>query len=189
MMYAESPVCLVENEAQWLKVKAERENLPKLRWVVTMRGAPAIDDPMVLSYEAFLQKGDGVDEADLLARLHALEPEGLATLIYTSGTTGPPKGVMLTHDNLSWTAGTAKRLSGLTSMDSVLSYLPLSHIAEQMFTIHGPITAGARVYFAESIDKVPENLKEVQPTIFFGVPRIWRSSTPASPPASGRPRA
>jgi long-chain acyl-CoA synthetase len=171
--HAESPVCLVENEAQWLKVKAERENLPKLRWVVTMRGAPAIDDPMVLSYEAFLEKGDGVDEADLLARLHALEPEGLATLIYTSGTTGPPKGVMLSHDNLAWTAGTAKRISGLTSMDSVLSYLPLSHIAEQMFTIHGPITAGARVYFAESIDKVPENLKEVQPTVFFGVPRIW----------------
>jgi long-chain acyl-CoA synthetase len=171
--HAESPVCLVENEAQWKKVAAERENLPKLEWVVLMKGAPAIDDPKVLSWEAFLEKGKDVDDALLRARLDALEPGGLATLIYTSGTTGPPKGVMLSHENLAWTAGTAKRLSGLTSMDSTLSYLPLSHIAEQMFSIHGPITAGARIYFAESIDQVPENLKEVQPTVFFGVPRIW----------------
>jgi long-chain acyl-CoA synthetase len=54
-----------------------------------------------------------------------------------------------------------------------LSYLPLSHIAEQMFSIHGPVTMGGSLYFAESIEKVPENIKEVQPTLFFGVPRIW----------------
>ncbi len=171
--HSEAPVCLVENEAQWKKVEAQRENLPKLKWVVTMKGAEAIADPMVLTWEQFLAKGDSVPEDDVLARLHALEPGGLATLIYTSGTTGPPKGVMLSHENLAWTALTAKRIGKLTSVESSLSYLPLSHIAEQMFTIHGPITSGYRIYFAESIERVPENLKEVQPTIFFGVPRIW----------------
>jgi long-chain acyl-CoA synthetase len=128
---------------------------------------------MVLDWEAFLAKGDGVDGARVDDRLAALEPEGLATLIYTSGTTGPPKGVMLSHRNLVWTAETMMQLVDLRPGDCGLSYLPLSHIAEQMMTIHGPACTGAAIYFAESIDKVPDNLKEVQPTVFFGVPRIW----------------
>ncbi|MBA3541937.1 MAG: long-chain fatty acid--CoA ligase, partial [Deltaproteobacteria bacterium] len=97
----------------------------------------------------------------------------LATLIYTSGTTGPPKGVMLSHKNLAWTARTLIDIGGQRSNDVMLSYLPLSHIAEQMTSIHMPATAGSTIYFAESIEKVPENLKEARPTVFFGVPRIW----------------
>ena len=80
---------------------------------------------------------------------------------------------MLSHHNLAWTSNVAIEITTIGSSDCALSYLPLSHIAEQMFTLHIPITTGARVYFAESIEAVPENLKEVQPTIFFGVPRIW----------------
>ena len=80
---------------------------------------------------------------------------------------------MLSHENIAWTSKIAEGLVSLRSDDCSLSYLPLSHIAEQMFSIHGPITAGCAVYFAESIDKVPDNVKEVQPTVFFGVPRIW----------------
>ena len=171
--HAEAPLILVENEMQWEKIKAERDNLPKLKHVVTMKGAPKIDDELVMSWDEFMAKGDEVPEGDYLDRVGALKPEGLATFIYTSGTTGPPKGVMLSHANLAWTARTAQSITGLTSRDVSLSYLPLSHIAEQMFTVHGPITSGARVYFAESIEAVPENLKEVQPTVFFGVPRIW----------------
>jgi long-chain acyl-CoA synthetase len=171
--HAESPIVLVENKEQWEKVRAERANLPDLKHVVMMQGAPAIDDPMVLGWEQFLSKGEGILDAKVDERIKALEPSQLATLIYTSGTTGPPKGVMLSHENLAWTADCAKGLVGSGPDDRSLSYLPLSHIAEQMFTIHGPITGGSAVYFAESIEKVPENLKEVQPTIFFGVPRIW----------------
>ena len=171
--HAESPVVLVENAAQWEKVRKERANLPHLRWVVTMEGT-TIDDPMVLTWEQFLSKGSAVPDADFFARMHALEPGNMATLIYTSGTTGPPKGVMLSHENLAWTATTAAREAGsIHPGDCNLSYLPLSHIAEQIVTIHGPITAGSTVYYAESLDKVPANLREVRPTIFFGVPRIW----------------
>jgi long-chain acyl-CoA synthetase len=173
VQHSESPVILVENVEQWEKVKAKRAELPNLKHVVTMQGAPKIDDPLVMSWEAFLAKSAGVPESDYLARIAALEPGGLATLIYTSGTTGPPKGVMLSHENLAWTAKLAVQLAELTSQDCSLSYLPLSHIAEQMFSIHGPISSGSSVYFAESIEKVPDNLKEVQPTVFFGVPRIW----------------
>ncbi len=171
--HAEAPIILVENEDQWRKVLAERSNMPNLKHVVTMKGCPAIADDMVMSWEEFLAKGDGVEARAYLDRVESLEPNALATLIYTSGTTGPPKGVMLSNENLAWTSNVAISITTINERDCSLSYLPLSHIAEQMFTLHIPITTGARVYFAESIEAVPENLKEVQPTIFFGVPRIW----------------
>jgi long-chain acyl-CoA synthetase len=171
--HAEAPVILVENEDQWRKVQAERDNMPNLKHVVTMKGTPDIADDMVMSWEEFMAKGNEVEKQTYLDRLESLDPNALATLIYTSGTTGPPKGVMLSHQNLAWTANVASDITTPGPSDISLSYLPLSHIAEQMFTLHVPISTGSRVYFAESIEAVPENLKEVQPTIFFGVPRIW----------------
>jgi long-chain acyl-CoA synthetase len=171
--HAESLLVLVENAGQWEKVRGELERLPLLRHVVTMAGAPPIDHPLVLTWEQFLAKGEGTADARLDERLHALEPSGLAALIYTSGTTGPPKGVMLSHLNLSWTATTAGGSTRAGNDDVMLSYLPLSHVAEQVFSVHGHVTGGYQLYFAESMDRVPDNLKEVQPTLFFGVPRIW----------------
>ncbi|MCS6899926.1 MAG: long-chain fatty acid--CoA ligase [Myxococcales bacterium] len=171
--HAESPIILVENREQWEKIQVERGNLPKLRQVVVMKGAPAIDDPLVLSWEAFLAKGGSVTDEAFFERIEALKPENLATLIYTSGTTGPPKGVMLSHRNLAWTSLIARDLVDARPTDRVLSYLPLSHIAEQMFSIHGAVTSGYGVYYAESLAKLADNLKEVEPTVFFGVPRVW----------------
>ncbi len=171
--HAQSPVVLVENASQWEKVKAKRDELPELRFVVLMQGAPKIDDPLVLTWEEFLARGDEVDAKQVHERVERIEPTGLATMIYTSGTTGPPKAVMLTHRNLTWTADAARKVVGTVPTDRSLSYLPLSHIAEQMFSIHVPVVTGYAVYFAESIERVADNLKEVQPTVFFGVPRIW----------------
>jgi len=171
--HAEAPLILCEDEGQWNKVKEELANTPNLKHVVMMKGAPKIADDMVMTWEEFLSKGDAVEEKAYFDRVESLDLNALATLIYTSGTTGPPKGVMLSHHNLAWTAGKAIDIVETSPNDRSLSYLPLSHIAEQMFSIHTPITTGSRVYFAESIEAVPENLKEVQPTVFFGVPRIW----------------
>ena len=171
--HAESSVVLLEDQDQWEKVNAERERLPKLKHVVMMKGAPSIDDDLVMSWEEFMAKADETEDSALQDRLDNLEEEQMATLIYTSGTTGPPKAVMLTHKNLSWTASCALDLVKNSPDDRSLSYLPLSHIAEQMFTIHGPISVGSSVYYAESIDKVADNLKEVQPNVVFAVPRIW----------------
>ena len=171
--HAEAPVILVENKVQLDKVLAVRRELPDLKWIVTMRGAPEVEDPQVLTWDEFLAMGVGVPDAEFDARVAALEPGGLATLIYTSGTTGPPKAVMLTHRNLTWTADNSHGVLPLNSDDCSVSYLPLSHIAEQMFTIHIPITVGYRVYFAESIEVLLDNLKTVRPTVFFAVPRVW----------------
>src|SRR5690349_21271142 len=149
--HAESPVVLVESHAQWEKVKAKRAELPLLKHVVLMRGVPRIDDPLVKTWDEFLAMGKEISDAKFDERLEQLEPGQLATLIYTSGTTGPPKGVMLSHENLAWTADIANGLIGGDENDWALSYLPLSHIAEQMFSIHGSVTTGYAVYFAESL--------------------------------------
>ena len=171
--HSEAPVVLVENEHQWKKIEARRDALTHLRHVVVMKGAPIIEDKLVMSWDEFMAKAAEVDDAALEQRLEALEPGGLASLIYTSGTTGPPKAVMLSHDNLTWTAGQAIPAIGIGPTDRILSYLPLSHIAEQQFTIAVPALSGAQVFYAESIDKLADNLKEVRPTIFFAVPRVW----------------
>ncbi len=170
--HSEARIVLLEDAGQWAKVEAELANLPKLEHVVMMKGA-TVEHDLVISWEDFIAKAADVEDADLDARVEGLKLEDLATLIYTSGTTGPPKGVMLSHDNLAWTAALTRKLMPLSPEDCSLSYLPLCHIAEQMFSLHAPVTHGLSVYFAESIDAVPDNLKEVQPTIVFGVPRIW----------------
>ena len=171
--HSEAHVVLVEDAAQLAKVTAKRAQLPLLRWIVMMRGAQAIGAD-VLSWDDFNRRAEGAPDASLDARVAAIDPSSLAALIYTSGTTGPPKGVMLSHRNLAWTAQLLIDAGGgATDADISLSYLPLSHIAEQMATIHMAATAGTCVYFAESLDKVADNLKEARPTVFFGVPRIW----------------
>jgi long-chain acyl-CoA synthetase len=172
--HSEAKVVLVENKHQWDKIDEERANLPKVEKVVVMSRGEKIDDEMVLSWDDFIAVGKDVPDEKVEERLNSLKADEVATFIYTSGTTGPPKAVMLSHENLAWTASCAANdLAGITIEDTSLSYLPLSHIAEQMFSIHAPITAGSSVYFAESIEKLPDNLKEVAPTILFGVPRIW----------------
>ena len=170
--HSEAPVVILENESQWNKVKEVRDQLPNLRWAILMRGT-TIDDPMALTWEAFMERASGASEAELDTRIAAIEMEQLASLIYTSGTTGPPKAVMLSHGNLASTARHGHELFRLTPNDILLSYLPLSHIAEQMFTIHTGATVGYSVYFAESLTQLPDNLREVQPTVFFGVPGVW----------------
>lgn len=174
--HSEARAVLVENEEQLAKVLARRGELPRLEAVVMMRGAkPPADRSDVLSWEQMEAKAAGVDDAALDARIEALAEQDLATLIYTSGTTGPPKAVMLSHGNLTWTATALISIAdgGRGEDDFSLSYLPLSHIAEQMGTIHLPATVGSTVYYAESMERVPENLKEARPTVFFGVPRVW----------------
>lgn len=184
---SDSRVCIVEDVAQLEKLRSQREHLPQLTKVVVIDSAARAG---ASGGAAPYRGGDGWElslaELEALGREHlakspraiddvvaGIRGEELATLIYTSGTTGPPKGVMLSHRNLAWTARAMVDLGNGRETDCTLSYLPLSHIAEQMATIHMPATTGASTYYAESIDKVPDNLKEVQPTIFFGVPRIW----------------
>ena len=170
--HAGAVVVLVEDEAQWQKIVAIRDEIPSVRRVVLMKGT-SIDDPLVMSWEEFIAGGDAVDAEVVDSRLAALSFDDLGTLIYTSGTTGPPKAVMLSHGNLAWTARTGADVFGLHADDSNVSYLPLAHVAEQMFSVHIPATAGGSIYYAESIEKLADNIKQARPTVFAAVPRVW----------------
>jgi long-subunit acyl-CoA synthetase (AMP-forming) len=176
--HCEAKVAFADTAAQVAKFVAESERLPRLDVVVQMTGKPALPDAAngklrILGWDEFLALGDGVTEAELDARLKSQKPDDVCTLIYTSGTTGEPKAVMITHTNIVWTAGSLLPTLKLGPDDVSLSYLPLSHVAEQILTIHGPMAMGSVVYFAESIEKLGENLADVRPTVFMGVPRVW----------------
>ncbi len=114
-----------------------------------------------------------IDQPGLISQLaEAVKPADIATLIYTSGTTGEPKGVMLNHINLISNVIDASEKFGFAGRDTSLSVLPLSHVFERT-GMYVYITYGMAVYYAESVEKVPDNLQEVRPTIFIGVPRIF----------------
>jgi long-subunit acyl-CoA synthetase (AMP-forming) len=169
--HSEAAILVGENEEQVQKFLEKRKELPHHRAIIQMHGTPKDKD--VLSWDAMLKLADDVKDQVLEERMAAQKPGDTATLIYTSGTTGDPKAVMITHENIVWTADALVKTLTFGSDDIGVSYLPLSHIAEQMITIHGPIRMGAAVAFAESIEKLPDALKEIRPTFFLGVPRVW----------------
>jgi len=177
--HSDSVVAVVEDAEQLAKFKKVRSQLPDLKGIVLMYGSDGDDG--VYSWDEFLALADDVPESELDARIAAQSPDDTCTLIYTSGTTGNPKAVMITHDNLTWTAAVTvgevekyERKMGMEPAEiTAISYLPLSHIAEQMVSLHGPMSAKGCTYFAESVEKLGDNLREVRPTLFLGVPRVW----------------
>ena len=100
-------------------------------------------------------------------------PSETAILIYTSGTTGMPKGAAITHGNIVWTANASLRVFNTRPSDEQVCFLPLCHVLERNSSVYYPIVGSATVNFAESPETVFDNLQEVQPTLFTGVPRVW----------------
>jgi long-subunit acyl-CoA synthetase (AMP-forming) len=171
--HCEAQVAVVENRPQLEKFLAIRDQLPHLRAIVVVDGEGADPAEGVHAWRDLVGLASGTSEVALEARITAQKAEDVATLIYTSGTTGNPKAVMITHDNITWTASNALQLIDLRPGEVVLSYLPLSHVAEQLVSVHGPMVAGVTTCFAESLEALPENLREIRPHAFLGVPRVW----------------
>jgi long-subunit acyl-CoA synthetase (AMP-forming) len=169
--HCDARVCFAENVEHAKKLVSVKDRLPKLQRIVQMHGAP--ESAEVIAWSDFLESGKSIGDEQLDARIASQKPDDVCTLIYTSGTTGEPKAVMLSHTNLTWTAQAALETLDFDASDEGISYLPLSHIAEQLLTIHVPLTAGLTVSFSESLEKVGEALAEVRPQIFVGVPRVW----------------
>lgn len=157
--------------SRYSSVIAEKTDLEKL--ILFDKDSVSDDDAFSLSEVEDMGRQLRAAKPELAVQLReAVEPGDIATLIYTSGTTGEPKGVMLTHTNLISNVIDASAEYAFTSRDTSLSVLPLSHVFERT-GMYVYLMYGMAVYFAESIEKVPENLKEVRPTIFVGVPRIF----------------
>jgi long-chain acyl-CoA synthetase len=177
-------VIVSEDQEQVDKVLAAMDDLPDLEHIIYIepRGIRhRYDHPALMSWDELIELGrkHAVAHPNAVSdRMAAATPDDVATLIYTSGTTGPPKGAMLTVANVEFAIHSLVERGGFTSPpptpdDLALSYLPLCHVAERIFTTWFNAAGGVQVHFAESIDTVQANLREVQPTILFGVPRIW----------------
>ncbi|MDH0094333.1 long-chain fatty acid--CoA ligase [Achromobacter mucicolens] len=181
LAHADVELVVCEDQEQTDKVLHVADRLPNLRRIVVietkgLRAYGAADRARIVTF-AEVEADGGQREAVELAALNTmldgqrLDDTGL--MIYTSGSTGKPKGAMLSYRNMRGVApGIADRLS-MDASSVHLSYLPLCHVAEQMLSTFVPIYLGTQVNFGESLRTVQEDLREVAPTIFLGVPRIW----------------
>ncbi|HEY1102826.1 MAG TPA: AMP-binding protein, partial [Burkholderiaceae bacterium] len=171
-------VLFVENDEQLDKALEVRGSLPLLRKIVVfdMKGLRELDDPMVISLEGLRKLGRDYAQhnpAALDARARACQPGDLAILVYTSGTTGKPKGAMHSHAGLVYTARGYNTLVAQGAGDERMCFLPLCHIAERMGGEYHALYTGARLNFVENPETVPENVREIAPTVFTAVPRVW----------------
>lgn len=181
-----SRIHLVEDQEQADKLMEVIDALPELEKVIHVepRGFRSYrDDPRFIFWDDFLEMGSRHMEENPGAvedRMSEARPDDVMTLVYTSGTTGPPKGAMLDNANVEYCfdelINADDRMPnnvGPNAADEILTYLPLCHVAERIFSTWTSAACGTTLNFAESIETVQENLREVQPTLFFAVPRIW----------------
>jgi long-chain acyl-CoA synthetase len=171
-------VLFVEDEEQLDKVLEVRERLPQLQWIVVfdMEGLGAFEDPQVISFADLRERGrsyDALHPLEFDRRVASRGPDDLAILVYTSGTTGKPKGAMHAHKGLIWTLRQSNVGLPQTDQDERMCFLPLCHIAERLVGAYSSIYAGSVLNFVENPETVPENVREIAPTIFFAVPRVW----------------
>jgi long-chain acyl-CoA synthetase len=181
-----SVVHMAEDQEQAEKVMEVIESLPDLRKIIHIepRGFRKWrDDERFISWDDFVELGrrHRAENPGMVENIMAQATgDDVITLVYTSGTTGPPKGAMLTNDNFAFNAEVLIGSPGRTPDnkpigpdDLILTYLPLCHVAERIFSTWSSVSHGPSLNFAESIETVQQNLREIQPTIFFAVPRIW----------------
>ena len=171
-------VCFVDGAEQLAKVLLHTETLPSLERIIGLTGFSGLDRmSVVIDLEQVRSDGRTILDRDpgaVSACVDGIRPDHTATLVYTSGTTGPPKGTVITHGNIEWTVDAVESMVGLSPDDRLLSYLPLSHIAERITSHVGQIASGGETWFAQSLATVPEDLRACRPTIFFAVPRVWQ---------------
>ncbi len=171
-------VLFAEDDEQLDKALEVREQLPLLQKIVVfdMKGLRDLDDPDVMSLDALRALGRQwlAQHPDCVERSSAAcQPEDLAILVYTSGTTGKPKGAMHSHRGLVYTARGFNTLVAQNENDERMCFLPLCHIAERMGGEYFALYTGSKLNFVENPETIPENVREIAPTVFTAVPRVW----------------
>jgi long-chain-fatty-acid--CoA ligase ACSBG len=180
--HSKAEVIVVEDNKQLMKYANRGAETPFLKAIVVWAEEPnqnclgSFNVP-VYTFTQFMELGKDVPDSAVESRYTSVQPGHCSTLIYTSGTTGPPKAVMCSHDNVTWTVKTLiDNYLDLNHTDRIASYLPLSHIAGQLIDIHAPMYIGGTSYFCQPDalkGSLTNTLKDMRPTLFFGVPRVW----------------
>lgn len=173
-----SVIFFCEDEEQLDKALVFRKNTPLLKKIIVwdMEGLRHFKDPMLMSFDGLIALGAKVRNEDrsMFARLVDIRhAEDIASIIYTSGTTGRPKGAMLSHEGYLYVGEKTGIVAKFTDKDETISFLPICHVYEQVFALMAHLTVGHTVNMAESPDTLMEDLRDVSPTIFQAVPRIW----------------
>ncbi len=175
--HSESKILFVENEEQVDKVLEIEDKLPTKEVIVwDPKGLWGFSHPGIKFYDEFMARGKKylAEHPECISeRMSQIKPDDVAMMIYTSGTTGRPKGAMITHDNIMAITESFTRVIAVSNKDELLSYLPLAHIYENIISVFQGIWSGGTVNFVESMDTLAQNLREVSPTVFASVPRIW----------------
>ena len=175
--HSESKILFVENEEQIDKVLQIVDHLNVLKIIVwDQQGLWGFSHPRVVFYDEFMSSGQEFLDAHPTVvedRMATIDRDDVAMMIYTSGTTGRPKGAMISHENILSLTDSLVQVLGQKDNDELLSYLPLAHIYENLISVFQAVWTGATVSFVESIDTLSINLREVSPTVFASVPRLW----------------
>jgi len=169
--HSDAKIVFVENYDQLQKVESLRDQMPGLQHIVLFDGHGKNENG-IMGWDDFMAKGNTISDAAFEERAAETALDDLAAIVYTSGTTGVPKGAMITHENLLFTSWSVTECLEILPGYKTLLFLPLAHVFARIltfFSMRGAVT----VYFAESIETIGENLKEVQPDFFASVPRIY----------------
>ncbi|XP_078530563.1 long-chain-fatty-acid--CoA ligase ACSBG2-like [Lissotriton helveticus] len=172
----EANILVVENHHQLEKILQVQDQLPHLKAIIQYSDELKVKRPNLYTWAEFMQLGSEIPDSELDDIIASQRVNQCCTLVYTSGTTGPPKGVMLSHDNITWLVKTFSKCSGLHESEIHVNFLPLSHAAAQFFDMLLPMCLGGATYFATQDalkGSLVDTLKEVRPTVLLGVPRIW----------------
>lgn len=165
--HAEVTHCFLSDEELFLKANSIKDNVPTLKEIYSFE-----DIKNCKSWNEVLELGkDESNQAQVEELKNKVKPDDLATIIYTSGTTGRPKGVMLSHNNLVSNVIDSYPRLPIEGEMKVLSFLPVCHVFERML-LYLYQYSGTSIYFAEAIDKIGDNLKEVKPSLMSVVPRL-----------------
>ena len=176
--HGDCDIVFCEDQEQADKVLETWDELPRVRKIVVMetKGFASYDSTKAISFdqlEAMGAEAEAKEPGHVDTIVDAQTLDDIAIVIYTSGSTGKPKGAMISYGNIAAVVPGAIHRLNLTAGSTTLSYLPLCHVAEQALTTFAPLHIGMMVNFGESLRTVQEDLREVAPTLFLGVPRIW----------------
>ena len=175
--HSQSRFVIVKDQEQADKILLIKDQLPFLEKmiVIDMKGLRKYDDPLLTSFREVEEMGRRIHEGNpslFQEMIDNTKSDDVAIIVYTSGTTGPPKGAMLSHQNITSVLDSFFKVIPISRWDSLVSVLPLCHVAERLFSLFIPMKSGCTINFAESIDTLQADMTEISPTIFLTVPRI-----------------